>query len=682
MFKSAFTPVACATAILCNAAFAQTANDNSALPLNQAVAVLPEVVVTAEKMSAPLTVESDPKAPRQPVPAHDGADYLKTIPGFSVIRKAGTDGDPVLRGMAGSRLNILVDGQQILGGCGARMDPPTAYVFPEAFDRITVLKGPQTVLYGPGNSAGTVLFERAVPQFSGNEVRADASATVASFGRKDGVAQAMYGNPNLYLRAGASRSESDDYRDGDGERVHSRYERWNTEAAIGITPDRNTVLELSAARSDGEAAYADRSMDGVKFERENIGLKFEKRNISPLVYKLEANVFRNYIDHVMDNYSLRTPGAMRMASNPDRKTTGGRIAATLRPSAADQLVLGADIQENTHTLRTSMNQVAMPYQDKPRTEDAEFRNAGIFGELTHQFRNEDRLIAGLRADRWHAKDSRAMVAMQANPTAGATRDETLESGFARFERDLKEMPLTLYAGLGHSERFPDYWEAISKESATSLSAFNTRPEKTNQLDIGAIYQSNKLHVSLSAFYGKVDDFILTQSNVAKGMRNVVIARNIDATTWGGELGVEYALSTRWKLDGSLSYVRGTNDTDNTPLAQIPPLETRFGLNYDDGTWSFGSLLRLVAKQDRFDLNKGNIVGQDLGATPGFTVFSLNGGWKPKKEVLLSVGIDNLFDRTYAEHLSRSGAMVAGYTQTERINEPGRTIWVKAQFALD
>ncbi|MDQ9172369.1 TonB-dependent copper receptor [Oxalobacteraceae bacterium R-40] len=682
MFKFAITPVACATAILCNAALAQTADNNSALPVNQAVAVLPEVVVTAEKMSAPLTVESDPKAPRQPVPAHDGADYLKTIPGFSVIRKAGTDGDPVLRGMAGSRLNILVDGQQILGGCGARMDPPTAYVFPETFDRITVLKGPQTVLYGPGNSAGTVLFERAVPRFTGNEVRADASATVASFGRKDGVAQAMYGNPNLYLRAGASRSEADDYLDGDGERVHSRYERWNTEAAIGITPDRNTVLELSAARSDGEAAYADRSMDGVKFERENIGFKFEKRNISPLVYKLEANIFRNYIDHVMDNYSLRTAGAMRMVSNPDRKTTGGRIAATLRPSAADQLVLGADIQENTHTLRTSMNQMAMPYQDKARTEDAEFRNAGIFGELTHQFQNDDRLIAGLRADRWHAKDSRAMVAMQANPTAGATRDETLESGFARFERDLKTMPLTLYAGLGHSERFPDYWEAISKESATSLSAFHTRPEKTDQLDIGAIYQSQKLHVSLSAFYGKVDDFILTQSNVAKGMRNVVIARNIDATTWGGELGVEYALSTRWKLDGSLSYVRGTNDSDDTPLAQIPPLETRFGLNYDDGTWSFGSLLRVVAKQDRFDLNKGNIVGQDLGSTPGFAVFSLNGGWKPRKEVLLSAGIDNLFDRTYAEHLSRSGAMVAGYTQTDRINEPGRTIWVKAQFALD
>jgi len=77
-----------------------------------------------------------------------------------VIRKGGTDGDPVFRGMAASRVNVLVDGEQLLGGCGMRMDPPTAYVFPEAYDRIVVVKGPQTVLRGPGNSAATVSFER------------------------------------------------------------------------------------------------------------------------------------------------------------------------------------------------------------------------------------------------------------------------------------------------------------------------------------------------------------------------------------------------------------------------------------------------------------------------------------------------------------------------------------------
>jgi iron complex outermembrane receptor protein len=50
-------------------------------------------------------------------------------------------------------------------------------------------------------------------------------------------------------------------------------------------------------------------------------------------------------------------------------------------------------------------------------------------------------------------------------------------------------------------------------------------------------------------------------------------------------------------------------------------------------------------------------------------------------VSLSAGIDNLLDRSYAEHLSRGGAMLAGYTQTTRVNEPGRTVWLRVGLDL-
>src|SRR5690606_74888 len=70
-------------------------------------ATLDRVVVTGVRPSSVLTFETDPRLPRQPVPASDGADYLKTIPGFTAIRNGGSNGDPVLRGMFGSRLNLL-----------------------------------------------------------------------------------------------------------------------------------------------------------------------------------------------------------------------------------------------------------------------------------------------------------------------------------------------------------------------------------------------------------------------------------------------------------------------------------------------------------------------------------------------------------------------------------------------
>jgi len=54
----------------------------------QAAGTLDEVVVTAPQSAEPLTVKTNPKKPRQPVPAHDGADYLKTIPASPSSAKA------------------------------------------------------------------------------------------------------------------------------------------------------------------------------------------------------------------------------------------------------------------------------------------------------------------------------------------------------------------------------------------------------------------------------------------------------------------------------------------------------------------------------------------------------------------------------------------------------------------
>jgi iron complex outermembrane receptor protein len=100
------------------------------------------------------------------------------------------------------------------------------------------------------------------------------------------------------------------------------------------------------------------------------------------------------------------------------------------------------------------------------------------------------------------------------------------------------------------------------------------------------------------------------------------------------------------------------------------------VQYATDRLSIGALTRLVAAQDRFALNQGNIVGQDLGPTSSFGVFSLNGGWRVARLVRLIAGVDNLFDTTYAEFISRSGAMVSGFSTTTRVNEPGRTLWIK------
>jgi iron complex outermembrane receptor protein len=368
-----------------------------------------------------------------------------------------------------------------------------------------------------------------------------------------------------------------------------------------------------------------------------------------------------------------------------------------------QFKVGLDTQNNVHTGRTGAAPGYMgDYTLKPRIKDAEFKNVGVFGEAAHQLGEGSRVIGGLRVDSWKAQDARAQVyagmmgmTLTANPTANHSRSESLKSGFLRYEREVLNSSATLYAGLGRTERAPDYWELIGKETATSLSAFDTaRSEKTTQLDIGLTIKQGDMSGSLSGFYNKITDFNLIESGCKSDMMNafmglgstcamgshaVSMTRNVNATTFGAEAGAIYQLAENWKMDGNLAYVRGSNDTDGTALAQIPPLEARIGLNYDDKIWSFGGLLRVVAAQNRVAVNQGNIAGRDIAASSGFSVFSINAGWRANKTVQVTAGVDNAFNKTYAEHISRAGTSVSGYTQTTRINEMGRNVWAKANF---
>ncbi|MCP5327374.1 MAG: TonB-dependent copper receptor [Steroidobacteraceae bacterium] len=654
---------------------------------------LREIVVTASRMLAPLVITVDAKAPRQPVPAHDGADYLKTVPGFAVIRKGGTDGDPVFRGMAASRVNVQIDGEQLLGGCGMRMDPPTAYVFPEVYDRIVVVKGPQTVLRGAGNSAAAVSFERAAPRYESAAFAAHGSVLAGSFGRKDLVADLELGSPRGYARLSGTHAQAQDYADGGGRDIHADYLRWSTNGLLGWTPDERTRIEFSGALSDGEAAYADRAMDGAKFARDNLGLRFERRELSARVRRLEARAFYNYVDHVMDNYNLRDfvpttlmPG--RAASNPDRRTTGAKVEVELALTATLAGTFGLERQENVHTLRSTMNETTMPYEAMARIEDGRFRSDSLYGELAWRADDRQAVIGGLRFDDWTAHDRRATLRIgmtnAANPTAAARRGARLSGGFLRYERTLAAPPATVYLGVGRVERFPDYWELLAdgREAIDGLSAFGTRPEQTTQLDSGLLWQTSRLSVSLSAFASDVDDYILLQNGYRKGMRSTTVVRNVDARTWGAEADASVRLGDAWKVGGSLAWIRGENRSDATPLAQMPPLEARLILGYERTAWSLGALLRVVAAQDRYVVGQGSIVGQDIGPTGGFAILSVNAGWRPRDGLLVAAGIDNLFDREYAEHLSRAGAMISGFAQTTRVAEPGRTLWFKVSADIE
>lgn len=615
------------------------------------------MVIVGSRNVNVLDERYDPKLPSSPMPAADGAGYLKNITGMSVIRKGGLGSDPVLRGMGMSRLNVQIDGGMVAGGCGGRMDPPTAYTFPQSFDRIRVLKGPQSLEYGAA-LAGTVLFEKDKPEFTAPGIKGEASYLLGSFGRNDQTLDMTIGSSKGYLRGQYTHSDSNDYQDGYGDRVRSFYHRENGVIQLGWTPSVNNWIELTAERSNGVAAYADRIMDGPVFDRESFGLKVKSEALTGLWQRSELTLWDTYIDHVMDNFSLRPQNHTRMLSNPDRRNSGGRWTNDLALSEEWMVTVGVNVNRDQHRSRGGED-----YNDKARERTLRFDEKGWFSELEYKT-GDSRYKIGYRED---------VVDVTQNLDSQRSLDPNvyrLNSGFARYEYQLSPT-WSAYLAWGQAERAPDYWEQRKNKPM-----FSVNPERSRQWDTGITLSSNELDLSFSLFSANIKDFILYNSK----LDNV---QNISAETRGVELNGSWKLAEQWRLDAGVSLVHGQNESYHRALAQMPPLDSKLAVKWQPNDILDLTLLgRAVAAQKKIDIGYGSVAGQDQGETPGFFTANLAGAWRFADDWSVSAGIDNVLDASYYEHLSKSihsSQASLGYPQTGRISEPGRTYWLSLNY---
>jgi len=148
---------------------------------------------------------------------------------------------------------------------------------------------------------------------------------------------------------------------------------------------------------------------------------------------------------------------------------------------------------------------------------------------------------------------------------------------------------------------------------------------------------------------------------------------VDAILRGGELTGTLPLPGRFFLSGDLSALWGRQVAPGaaSDLAEMPPLHGRLGLRYDDG--------RLFALAEGVFCADQEAVDQTLGEqpSPGWGIANLSLGWRTQR-LALTLGVTNLFDRAYREHLSyqrdpfRSGVPVP---------EPGRSVSLNASVRL-
>jgi iron complex outermembrane receptor protein len=169
---------------------------------------------------------------------------------------------------------------------------------------------------------------------------------------------------------------------------------------------------------------------------------------------------------------------------------------------------------------------------------------------------------------------------------------------------------------------------------------------------------------------QVDDFVLryqeTPADCGKP-KGCTRYENIDARLLGVEMMVGWTDGT-WDSSSALASVRGENRDDDKALPQIPPVQFVQTLGWQSMGHRIEAQWQLARRQDRIDPDSG----LDAGTSPGYGVFNLSGSHPLMEYLTFNWAMDNLFDNTWAPHVSRSNTDPFN-PDAVRVNEPGRTL---------
>lgn len=659
---------------------------------------LPEVVAEGQiETPERFILNFEEKAP---FPASDGGDLLRSIPGVSGSRMGSHGIDPFIRGQKQSQINLIDDGISVHGGCPNRMDPPSAYLQIEGNDELIVEKGYSSVQYGPGGNGATIRTKRNAPLFEeGKTTQVKLSSGYDSNGdARDLSLKAAFAFDNGgYVRTNVQSKKARSYEDGQGKDVRAGYKNHGGRFDVRFSPADGTEIKAGVQfDSTNDALFAGAGMDSP--DATNAALRGSiTQNLDLSIFnEVEASAFVSSVEHIMDNFSLRDRAGMGMLTDSETQTYGAKFTAK-GDYQNNSYIIGADLKRADQDALRYMGGQANIYASGnehaymwPGMSNNQF---GLFAENEYNLNTQSKLKVGLRYDYVNVTASKAdTVSARTNRSAsdvyalyyGDRWEDTTEhnvGGLLRFDHSINKNT-AFYAGLSRSVRSADATErAMAGDHATASSRWvgnpNIKPEQHHQVEIGSSLSYDTWNIGASVYYNRVTDYILRDK--ARGQDGILLSdnadiyRNVDASLTGFELAGGFDLMEGLNLSGNVAYTHGQNREDNRALAQIAPLEFSSSLEYSTKDWMSSLRVRGAAKQNRADIESNNNSGLDTGKTGGYAVFDLYGKIWAFKPFDVALGVTNILDKTYANHLNRSSSFDADVTQ---VNEPGRSFFLR------
>jgi iron complex outermembrane receptor protein len=607
----------------------------------------------------------------------DGAGFIARQPGAALVANGALSGQVQMRGLFGERILLRINGQHFATGGPNAMDPAMHYAPTMLIDRIEIARGISPVRDGPGLGGGvnTILKHTRFSDSSNLSPQVDVSSQYRSV--DDSVAAGgMLGLASDTVRIGmiGSFEKGDDLRFPNGRVASTSFER----AVYGVHGgfrDGSSELSIEYRRQDtGRSGNPPFAMDIVYFKTDfaRVGYEGDLRND----VRLEAHANYSAVDHRMNNYELRPAPASAMTRQSDTyANTMGADAAIRFGTSGRHIRIGADFKlvDKGYML---YNPLAPTFFIHP-LDRAKSERVGAFIEWRSGFGQIESEL-GLRVDRHRASTQipRYGLGVPAGPV-------NLANAFAAADRNWLgtsvDATLRLWADMGaltprltlaRKTRAPSLVERFSwlpTEASGGLAdgniyvgSTNVKIEKAWVGELGFDWQGDDVYARPVIFFRRIDDFIqgvpfdsspgvintpVEMVAAASGDPTPLRFANTEATIWGTDVAFGTKLIGSLRLDGVASYVRAKRRDITDNLYRIAPANGRLAIGWDASRWSLSLEGQFVAKQSKVSMINNE------ASSKGHALANLYGHWLIREGVRLDLGIENLFNTYFLEHLA-------------------------------
>jgi outer membrane receptor protein involved in Fe transport len=623
--------------------------------------------------------EAAPQTPMDALHGEVGTFVQQTTPGQGVV---------IVRGLKGSEVLHLVDGFR-LNNAIFRNAPNQyiALVDGQSLDRIEVVRGPSSTLYGGDAMGGVVQMLTPELRYDGDDWRWNGRIRAIAASADDsliGRAELSGGHQRMAFALGVTSQEVNDLRTGDGRtRPFSGFTQRSGDLKWRFAPVDGHELTLSLQYSEQpRTPRHDALVPGFgQTLPENAVFFFEpqQRRFAQLRWRIDnANaLFDNGELRIgrqltVDDRRVRDTGSVNEDRERNRDTTTG-IAGQFGKHLGEEHLLsyGFEVYRDTvDSTKTRVNIVSGASSVRqPRFPDgSRMRSWAVYvGDDWRRGRVD--INAGVRYSRFNID----IPAAGAAPGVSLSPDDL--TGNIGLAIELSESA-RFVANLGRGFRAPNIFDlgVFGPRPGNRFSAPNPdlKPEYINSIDAGFKFGGERFSGEVIAFRSSYRDKItsvLTGNLVGTALE--VQNRNVTRLDlWGIEAGARYRFEAPdLELYATATHTRGDEHTatGEMPADRIPPLFGKLGarwqMNDAIGVEAYGLY---ATAQDRLSSRDRVDPRINPNGTAGWGTLNARVSWRASDRVDLALRAENLADKHFREHGSG-------------LDEPGRNVILTAEY---